>query len=84
MTAQLPMIGTRFDVDDELWHLTATNYGTTTFAGAALFRARPHPAIQFSHETEAGAKKAAEVLQAYVDANWPKRVSRAKERKTGE
>ena len=66
-TAQIPVITVSQDLDSGDWELWAKSYGQTMPVGPRLFRAPPHPAIQFQHTTEAAALKDAATLRAYLD-----------------
>jgi hypothetical protein len=83
LSAAIPAITIQFDLETESHTLYATSYGQTTPAGPRLFRAPPHPDIQFSHETQAQAEAAATKLRAYIEATWGKQPSKAKARKEG-
>lgn len=80
--SQIPVISVEGSGD--LWCITATSYGTTGWAGPRLFRAEPHPKIEFQHNNEADARRDAAILVAYIDQTWPKKVSRDKIRRQGE
>lgn len=53
--------------DGSTWNLYATKIMQTNRAGERLFRGKPYPEIQFSHETEAAALIDANKLQKYLD-----------------
>jgi hypothetical protein len=45
-------------------------------AGPRLYRARPHPEIDFSHDTMEAANSAAEALTTYIDRLTTKKLSK--------
>lgn len=61
-----PLISVLFDADRELWTLYATSHGHTAVAGPRIFRAPPHPDIQFAHDTQEAATRDAATLRDYL------------------
>jgi hypothetical protein len=57
-----------FSPDEMCWRLYATDHGHTAIAGPRLFRAPPHPDIQFAHDSAQDAERDAATLRAYLDA----------------
>lgn len=53
------------------WTLWVDGLGGKAIAGPRLFRAPPHPDVQFCHDTKEGAERDAEKLRAYL-AQLPK------------
>lgn len=79
-----PVISVELDIDTEEYSLMVTSYGYTATAGERLFKAPPHPEIQFKHTTRDAAQTDAVKLQKYIDEKWPKReMSKSKARKEG-
>lgn len=57
----------------------ADSYGMKAVAGPRMFRAPPHPDVQFTgHESEAQASKDCEKLRQYLDALPTKKPSKKK------
>lgn len=63
-----PIITVSADLDSGEYILMATSYSYTMPAGERLFRAPPHPRIQWSHDNQEAADRDAATLQAYLDA----------------
>lgn len=61
-----PTISVLFDADTEQHRLYATSHGHTAVAGPRIFRAPPHPDIQFSHDSQADAESDAQTLRDYL------------------
>lgn len=82
MTADLPLISVLYDADTGPWSIYATSYNDMRPAGERLFRAPPHPAIRFSHESKEAAEADAGKLREYVERVWAQRgPSKAAQRK---
>lgn len=75
-----PAITIAYDMDSETYILEATSYGRTTPAGTRLFRAPPHPDINFRHTEREAADKDAATLRAYIDLTWIKPPNKKKQR----
>lgn len=65
-------ISVQLDLDSSAFQLFATDRHSTAIAGERLFRGYPRPDVQFSHTSEAAARKDAATLQDYL-LNPPKK-----------
>ncbi len=62
-----PAISVAFNMDEGQYQLMATSLGRSAIAGERIFRAEPHPSIQFRHEREEDANRDAATLRAYLE-----------------
>lgn len=69
---------TRLDLDTDRWTIMCRSHGYAEVAGERLFRSQPHPSVQFSHETEAGALNDLEVLRKYWEGLPQQKKKKAK------
>ncbi len=70
-----------FDADVDLYVLMCDDRRMRPMpAGKRLFRAPPHPDINFSHETMQAAEDAASKLRSYLGALEPKKISKKDQR----
>lgn len=66
---------------DDKWDIMCESHGMTAIAGPRLFRAPPHPDIQFSgHESEARATQDCERLRTYLESLPKKKSGKTKQR----
>lgn len=79
----IPTITISLDLDTGVYTLMASSYGYTMPAGPRLFRAPPHPAIKFVHDTESAAEADAVKLRQHIAERWGKTVSKKKARQAG-
>lgn len=68
MIAATPIITVAFDMDEGAHVIYAASYGQVMPAGPRLFRAPPHPAIAFQHDTAEAAEQNAQALRDYLDS----------------
>lgn len=58
---------TQYDCDGDLWEIMVSVPGmSATVAGPRIFRAPPHPDVQFSHATQQEADSDAEKIRKYI------------------
>ncbi len=77
-------IFTLFDPEIDRHEIWVSSKGMSPApAGPRLFRASPHPNIQFTHETAEAANKDAEKLRAYIANLTPKKQSKRELREVG-
>lgn len=73
-------ITTEFDLETERWRIMASEHGFTATAGVRMFRAPPHPDIQFNHATQAEAERDAGKLRAYLEGLPKARKKKSQDR----
>jgi hypothetical protein len=61
------ILSIQYDDDYERYEIVVTAYGNTEPAGPRLYRAPPHPRVQFKHDTMEGAQAALTELNKYFD-----------------
>ena len=76
-----PTISVLFDADIEQFRLYCTSHGHTAIAGQRIFRAPPHPDIQFSHDSQADAEADAATLRDYLAGLPQKKMTKKASRK---
>lgn len=69
-----------YDADDFCWRLyvSAPGQSAPMPAGERLFRAQPHPEIEFTHDSEAGAARDAARLREYLGRVGERKGKRSK------
>lgn len=65
------------DTATNYWRLLIRDRGFTAPAGPRLFRAPPHPEIEFRHDTQAAANEAAAKLRVYLDGLTAKKKKKS-------
>jgi len=70
-------IAVQLNLDSGLHEIWAENFGFWAPGGPRLFRAPPHPNIQWAHETPEAAEKDAEAVRQYLARIGDKRQSKA-------
>ena len=61
-----PLISVLFDADTEQYRLYCSAHGHTAVAGPRIFRAPPHPAIRWTHDSQGAAEADAQTLRDYL------------------
>lgn len=78
-----PRIFIQLDADSGEFDLMCESYGRSAPAGPRLFRAPPHPAIKFHHDTMAGAEQDAAAMRTYLQDISNRAPTKGKSRKVG-
>lgn len=81
--SNIPVITVAQDFDTGECRLMATSFGMTAPAGPRLFRAPPHPDIQFTHSDPESAERDAEKLRAHMADKWSVGANNKKSRMMG-
>jgi hypothetical protein len=63
---RVPRIFVQFDLDTESYDLMCESHNRTMPAGPRLFRAPPHPRVQFHHASLTEAEKDAREMRTYL------------------
>lgn len=72
---------TQFDLDTGLHEIMCRSHGFTAPGGPRLFRAPPHPEVQWAHPTAEGAEADIRKLRAYFAALPEKKQSKTELRR---
>jgi hypothetical protein len=71
----------QFDLESEHWEIMCESHGLSPMpAGPRLFKAPPHPDIEFRHLEKSGAEKALSLLEKYLAALPKKGPTKKQER----